>query len=99
MVYYDENQIQSLCKKIAECTDRNNHTGALIVLAGFLECKKIIKALQALQVLIDYNGFLSSDLKDIRLMLSIDTFFFLENTAFITDEDKKRIKSLCGETA
>lgn len=56
-----------ILKELANATDRNDHTGALIILyKKVLKDNEAIKALNAINVLHDYFGSMPTKLGDLR---------------------------------
>ena len=64
----------SVVKKIADATDINDHTGALIIAAKFLKLNKIVKDLENLDKEHMRIGHLSASLSDKRYKLSQEIF-------------------------
>ena len=90
---FSKEKIDLLCEEIAYCTNNNCHTGSLIKLAEFLHEHNIKKALNAINTLLYYKGYLSKELEILRKELSESLFNELENCISLSDIDKKRIKA------
>ena len=90
---FSKEKIDALCKEIAYCTDKNQHTESLICLATFLEEYNILHALDAVYTLHLYYAYMTSDLLNIRNSLSATLMHQLDENKRLTDIDKKRIKS------
>ena len=58
--------IKPIVAKIAKLTDRNDHTGSVLELAKFLNDKKAVKALQAVQQIHDAEGSMPSEIAKYR---------------------------------
>lgn len=58
--------IKPIVVKIAKLTDRNDHTGSVLELAKFLNDKKAIKVLQAVQQIHDAEGSMPSEISKYR---------------------------------
>ena len=93
MSNFSNEKIDLVCKEIAYCTDKNQHTESLIKLAEFLHEHNIKKALYAVLKLHEYKGYLSKELEILRQELSESLFNELDNCISLSDIDKKRIKS------
>jgi len=61
-----------LVANIADATDKNDHTGAPILLAQFLKNKKAEKALLGISACHDYFGSMPSELGKVRSMITAE---------------------------
>lgn len=59
-------ELDNLCKKVAELTDCNDHTGAKKVVCGFLGYEDLHAVLCEIEKLHDKDGYLSPELSAIR---------------------------------
>ena len=89
---FSKEKIDTLCKEISYCTDKNYHTESLIKLAEFLHEHNIKKALNAVLTLHEYEGHLTSELHEIRTDLSGRLFYQLEHSESVSQENKEKIK-------
>ena len=55
-----------IIEKVAKLTDRNDHTGAVIELATFLNDTKSVKLLQAIQTIHTIEGSMPSEISKYR---------------------------------
>jgi hypothetical protein len=61
-----------IIKKIAKLTDRNDHTGAVIELATFLNNTRAIKLLQAIETIHKIEGSMPTEISKYRSSISKD---------------------------
>jgi 5,10-methylene-tetrahydrofolate dehydrogenase/methenyl tetrahydrofolate cyclohydrolase len=61
-----------IIKKIAKLTDRNDHTGAVIELATFLNNTRAIKLLQAIESIHKIEGSMPTEISKYRSSISKD---------------------------
>ncbi len=57
---------EKLIKDVAEATDRNDHSGSIRLVAEFLGYKQIVKVLDAIKVITDFEGQLPSEIGEYR---------------------------------
>jgi uncharacterized protein YicC (UPF0701 family) len=56
-----------MCAKVAEQTDRNDHTGAKVTVAKYFDLKHFIKVFEFVEFLHGSDGSMLEDLRSIRL--------------------------------
>lgn len=65
-----EENVESVAAKIADQTDSNDHTGAVVTLAEFLKNPKLLKCAQAVKTIHDIEGSLPDGIDVYRRYLS-----------------------------
>lgn len=79
-----------IIEKIAKLTDRNDHTGAVIELATFLNNTRAIKLLQAIEMIHKIEGSMPMEISKYRssILKDLQTNFKSKYGADATDELK-----------